>query len=368
MVSTRDGDLPFYHSTPRLVREVIESPGLLDGKWLMAQKPHFCQSQADVEELAELIQSPARQLPIFAVSLDGDSQDSNDAVVDVEKLAVRGAGLAHVFLLSSNSTYHLTNLIGKEFSVYNGAVRTYFAGFDKYDDHPLSHPLALSERIRNWGERGSIDFAHLLINSAYRANVNRPDADMRLPRFGAVRAFVTRSRRQQAEKSRDETQLLELALEEVDQLNKDRSEWEDLAQAEQVDREQADRYVDDLQQELYRLRCRIGILEDRIESLSGASIDESLVIPECLDELQTWADENLAGRLVVTGRASRAAKNSPFKDVELAYRGILLLANEYRKMKVSGGSESKQEFESACNALGLECTKTFSGAGAGEYG
>lgn len=58
-------------------------------------------------------------------------------------------------------------------------------------------------------------------------------------------------------------------------------------------------------------------------------------IPDDYDEMGKWTHTYLAGRLILLGRARRGElKTAAFEDVGLVYRSLLLLAFEYRDMRM----------------------------------
>ncbi len=80
-------------------------------------------------------------------------------------------------------------------------------------------------------------------------------------------------------------------------------------------------------------------------------------IPDSFNDLNDWAAKNLVGRVVVTKKAIRAAKGAEFVNVTLGYRALLLLANEYRDMRL-GRENAIEKFDNQLAALSLENSRT----------
>ena len=79
-----------------------------------------------------------------------------------------------------------------------------------------------------------------------------------------------------------------------------------------------------------------------------------------------WVEEHLPGRLVFLPRAARAVKNAVYQDVSLVYKALLLLANEYRNMRL-GAEGGKEGFESSCEKLELRFGGSITDIAAGQY-
>jgi hypothetical protein len=126
-----------------------------------------------------------------------------------------------------------------------------------------------------------------------------------------------------------------------------------LAAGEEQARLKAEEEVRRLNSEKEYLRYHIRQLDEKAEKAGASYTQVEIPIPDSLDELKSWAEEHLEGRIVVTRRAARASKGSPFGNAELAYRAVKALAFEYRDMKRFGGSEMMAKFETALEELGL---------------
>ncbi|MXW92832.1 MAG: hypothetical protein F4Z47_13680 [Rhodospirillaceae bacterium] len=81
-------------------------------------------------------------------------------------------------------------------------------------------------------------------------------------------------------------------------------------------------------------------------------------IPSSYGEVKEWSERYLGDRVILTGKAFRAAKAAEFENVSLSYEALLMMANEYWKMKVYGGEERIRMFEKKLKELGLENSRT----------
>ncbi|HLH74303.1 MAG TPA: hypothetical protein VKX96_13530 [Chloroflexota bacterium] len=324
-----------------------------------------------MHELVEFLVGP-RQRDVYVVSLPEDSEDSSQALISVEDLVRRTLGAAHIAVLTGPASYFLTDLVGKEFSVFQAAVRTYRPRLNVDEDEPQKHPLALASRISKWENEGPNAFEQFLINAALRRTVSGQELEKQLPSFTTAHQIAAMRRREAAQEAgASDRELLELALSEnqdlKDKLESDTELYESLlAEAEEARDGHATR-IEELQGQYHKARARIEYLEDALRKRS-ASGNLAAEIPRSLDELEAWSTDHLAGSVVLHSRALRAARKSVFQNIELVYQALLILREHYVPMKRYGGLERKRAYDDACRRLGLEESACFGGSRVGEEG
>ena len=157
---------------PGIVRWLARSPGLTDYGWRLLPAPWIIENEEGVEGLIHLIGSRQRTRPVFATGLAPRETNPESAPVDLWDLAHRTVGLAHVVVLTGPMTYALTDRVGRKYSVFGNAVRTYRPGC-VLGDRAAEHPMALPETVRRWRTGGPHDFAVFLTREAARASVLR---------------------------------------------------------------------------------------------------------------------------------------------------------------------------------------------------
>jgi hypothetical protein len=102
-------------------------------------------ARAGVADLVALLERPDRVLPVVVVS---PVPETRRPLIDVSRTANVLAGLAHVMVIDDpQTTYALTNTVGKHHSVFEGAVRMYWPGWERAGD-PFAHPLWLAGALR----------------------------------------------------------------------------------------------------------------------------------------------------------------------------------------------------------------------------
>lgn len=354
---------------PKVVRFFGDSFGLaharpLDGSvW-------YLNSESELDAFRDWLADPKRRLPVYLLT----EADARRLPVSVSRylleegwLAKMTQGLAHVAVLPRDTSFAWTDRVGKTWSAFGGAVRTYRPGLDFENDMPTEHPLAMPENIVFWrhgDQSGERAFTSFLINQAYRDTATRR---MDWGNLMFLADAVTRQAevaRQEASEDADWKSLYEDEIsglqKKVEQAESERDEYIDLA-------EDAERQRDHFIAENDALRWQIDTLQARLEEKTGESIDAGLEYPTDYDDLPQWISQNLANRLLLHPRASRELKNAEFRNIQLVCDALLALATEYRNSKL-GHADAGQRFTTRLDELGLHCSGSISRSNAGEFG
>lgn len=361
---------PVGRSVPWVVSHIARRYGaMVDGR-PVTDIATRASNASETEDLVRLLLDPQRRRPVIAISdshsagmgLLDDAQRAGDAV------AARTLGLSHVYVISDDASYALTRMLGKEFSVFNGAVRTYRSRFVPDADEPGQHPVAFLDSIRSWPEGGEQAFLEFLVNQVFRQSVAGRDLESELPAFTTVRRVSLKARRESAIARGDsQRDLLALAFEEAESLRKqideDRRTHEGLLEAAEDERDEALAALNLARSDNRNLRERVDHL---MAALNARGRVEEIPIPESFEELEEWGRRYLAGAVLLTNRALRAARKAEFADPALGYRALLVLRDLYVPMRK--GQVSREQYHTALAELGLEDSGTFSGARAGQFG
>jgi predicted AAA+ superfamily ATPase len=317
------------------------------------------------------VESRTRRLDVIVCSLPEGSEDIATATVRTDLLHMRTLGAAHIAVITGTASFHLSDRIGKEFSVFRGAVRTYRSGFDTAQDEPFRHPLGLPQRIVEWLDGGREGYERFLTRQTLLRSAAGHDVEQRLPPFTEVRKIAAQLRLEAArETGSSEKELLALAEQEINELResseKDRTTYQGLVDQYETERDQAREEAQQVQSASIHLRQRIRALEQRLGSSTKSAADPP--IPTSLDDLEPWCRDQLSGVVDVHNRAIQAAKKSRYEDVTLVYKALLLLRDAYVPMKRDGGLDKKALFDEGCKQLGLSEEATFTGDRWGEQG
>lgn len=352
--ATRGEDTPFERSVPGFVRTVaMGAKPFLDDRPLSLE-PEFISDEPGIEALIDLLEDPLRRTPAIVFSLPEGSNDPRQTAADALRVRQRTLGAAHIYIVSGDASFHLTNHLGRELSVYRQAVRLYRPGFSRWKADPYAHPLTLAERIRNWEEVGAEAYERWLIWHTLGMTAVRADRDDALPGFEAVRRMASHLQRQAARSAGStNSELLDLADKELarleTELHKQRETYDGLLLASQQELDQADAARNDAESHAHALRDRIAALEAALKAAGAVT-----PIPDDLRELEAWAGNHLAGSVTLLSRAYRGAKASVYEDPTFSYHALLLLRDFFVPMKRQPSPEAKARFDAECERLKVE--------------
>ncbi|MGK2915642.1 MAG: hypothetical protein ACSLE5_14560 [Porticoccaceae bacterium] len=365
------GDSPQFDATiPGVVRQLVGKHNAhLDGRPITLKASHVA-TEGEVEALVDLLLDSRRQRPVVAVSLGGKDGQDGRGVINADNLANLSVGAAHVVTLTGDASYKLTDRLGKEFSVFHQAVRTYRPGLNVDEDSTGDHPIALPHRVDEWSDGGPEAFMRFLVERTLRDTVVGVDIYRPLPSFSDIHAQALKQKRDKAGKQgASDKDLLALTLEENDSINRELREEKDtynsFLQLAEVDRRQIESERDQARTEVRSLQARLMHIE---AALQATGKQEDIPIPDSFEGLEDWCRVFLSGKVHVMSRACRIATKSTFSDLELAYRTLLILRDHYVPMRSEVGLERKRAYEQALAALGLEESQSFAGTRAGEEG
>jgi hypothetical protein len=240
---------------------------------------------------------------------------------------MRTLGVAHVAVITGPASFYLSDRVGKEFSVFRGAVRTYRSGFNIAQDEPFRHPLSLSNRIIDWPGGGREGYELFLIGQTLMRSASGHDVEHQLPPFTEVRRVAAQLKLDAAKGvSTSVSDLLHLAENEIrelrDSLEKDRSTYQGLVDQYERERDQGREEAQQAQAVNGYLRQRIRVLETALKSLSKNAA--AVPIPSSLDQLESWCRDYLSGAVELHNRAIQGSKKSRFEDYALIYKALLL--------------------------------------------
>jgi hypothetical protein len=335
----------------------------------LEDRPWYLNTNDDLETFYQFITDPQRALPVYLLT-EADPKrllgKVRQYVLDEHKLAQDTVGLAHVAVLPHDASFAWTNRVGKVWSAFQGATRTYRPGLDFETDSPFAdHPLALAENIilmRYKGLEGEEAFVAFLADRAHQESAAR-----QVDWGGCL--FFTDAKRRQVEIVRgeateeadwqtiyqDEIAVLERKIKETEE---ERDDMMELGAQAETDR-------DYYRAENESLRWQVESLRARLAQKTGEDPDISIEIPQDYEDLPDWVRKNLTGRLILHPRAIHAVQDACYEDVELVYRSLLLLGNEYRNMRL-GYDSAKEAFDRQVETLKVECSPSISRERAGE--
>jgi hypothetical protein len=362
--ASRGPDEPFARTVPGFVREVLDTgPAELDGL-LVQREPRLISTDADVLVLLDLVENSRRQADVVVLSLPEASVDPREVAASATDIQARLLGVAHVFVITGPASYFLTGRVGKELSVFRGAVRTYRPGFRAWLAEPFAHPLALPHRIAAWEDIGPEAFVDWLVGVALLSSVRTGDREERLPAFNSVRQLAAKlDRARIKELGGSDAELLSLYEQDNEQLRKELREQKELHDgilaAADAERIAANEGADLARAQALERAHRIRVLERRLAEMPTA-VPQS-PIPTGLDDFEEWCKENLSGSLELVSRAYQGVRKSDFHDPSYIYQVLLFLRDYYVPMRVEGTPERREAYLAELDRLQLEDAPTGDG-------
>ncbi len=328
----------------------------------------------DVPELVALLEAPYRSLPVIVVSAVNRNAwrftpTAPGYLVNAAYLADKVKGYAIVAQISFQAAFSLTEAVGKSWSVYDGACRTYFPKIDFDNSSPAHHPCNLKDKIWFWnyeGLRGERGYTAFLIDTAHRvASTSRtdwsglycvPDARILAAELELAHAAHLANAPERELAMRNQIAALQRKLQTEEDENAD---W--LSELEKAT-EEAEYY----KQENAALRLRLDALRAHLIRQNGESPDKEIPIPDNYKVMGEWVKEHLTGRLVLLPRAERAASKAEYTEVGMVYRVLLILANEYRDSRMGTGTD--KAFRDALAQFSMNFSGSIDKCRAGQEG
>ncbi|MDQ4144820.1 MAG: hypothetical protein M3198_13995, partial [Actinomycetota bacterium] len=310
------GRVRFRVVPPPLVGVLVRELDVVEDGWAITSEPAYATDREGVSQLVDLLLDPSRRLPVLVLSAgkvydpEGDSY-RDQPLVDADAVAGALAGLAHVVVLEPTSiSFLLTDMVGRDLSVFGGAVRLYWPGLDHRSD-PRDHPLWLPARLAE--------------------PRNQPVEDMLLRRIGPAATF------------RLSTAAFEARLRAAAEAHR-RAEiaalWErakdaSLAPEWQQELERAWAENERLRRENAELVTQLEVAHDNLRAMTvhGANADQEpgdggeddvAVEPRSVGEAVEWAAARCP-HLVVLDEARASARRAAYRQPGRAWRALVAM-------------------------------------------
>lgn len=343
-------------SIPSFVRGIVFTQSArLDGR-LQGPEPWIVENDDDAAEFIDFLTATNRRYPVVAFSLPEGSNDMTQTIIPVRPFIRRTVGCVHTVIIKPDAAPRLTEELGREFSVYRQAVRTYYPNFDPANDVSTDHPVATAARILEWDQDKEISFHDFLVHQSLRITRPRQELEEFLPPFQKIKQLAVEKVRESARASgQSNKDLLGLADQEIAAAKKQATETLELLDVAEQEREDALSRAREIQASYSALQIRVEHLKKQLEDAG----QKTQPAPTTLASLEAWARDQLSGLVELHDRALKAVQQSNFQNVGLVYDALLMMRDYYVPMRRIGGIELKNAFDQKLAALGLENTKCF---------
>ena len=366
------------YSVPTFVKKISEKVTLLDGGESV-DSVITVNSDDSIDNLYNLVTNPARQLPVIIISQNSslDNIAANYFLVD-NGYFLEGARLnkdlkfiSHIYYLPTEMQTSWIKKIGNNWSVYNGAIRTYYPNFDIDDNCYYNHPMLIPQKIltmnyvSNTGKEyfGGHAFRHILTHTIKNYNIHNrfswSDFDFK---------FFYKANREQKllgdNANKNAAEWCILLQDDNDELNQQLMELNALLAAQ--DNELS------LQDETIRKFAAINIINQaRIFQLEKSLLQyqhtpKPMEYPKTYLEIPDWINDEFSGRIDLLPRAVRSLKEACYKDINLVCKLIECLGSTYYNMRMN--FITKEVYDDTLRQLGVEDLPAISDSSAGEQG
>jgi len=358
---------------PTLVRQWAQRLGLRDVRPLTAT-PWRVEFPGDMEAMRDLVENPARELPVVVLTRPEPRQDGlrlAEWLLDHDYLARELHGYAHVLLLPKSTTHAWSSMVGKTWSAYAGAVRVFLPGLRIDEQSPFQHPLTLVDEIIACSD-GDLR-SERAFTARLRRQIQHPPTQPAAQREHD-RVFVpeARTRAAAARHARAVAALLDarqtggissellalitdrmLAIQEAHQaeIHALRSQVTEALNTA-IEYETAWTQAEAARAETVHQAAGLKMQLLQTRSLLEPTPEEA-ALPASYEDIPGWVARTFPGRVILHPRAQRALKDAVYEDIGLVVSALRLLGEEYCAMRLRGGADARDRFESCCAALGL---------------
>lgn len=370
-----------------LMRALATSPGLsesgvgpADTRVAVGTGPWALRDRADVDSLFAFLIRPDR-LPLVVLTRPEARRPGapeSDYLIDPQSLAEQACGLAHVVAMPPDATRRWTELVGRELTVFWGAIAIYqpiAASIE--DEDPRRHRRWLAEHVLQFEygpKRGTPAFTDHLLDELGTAAARRWHRTVGYPlffydyiescRFNARQREAVQRLREDASPGQGDAQSAVVSTDELEArltaAEREVADWQQLA-------EEFEREARQAREDYILVANQLALGEQRMKDDGGRSISAESAMPATLSGLREWAEKWLPHKLVLHPRAIRSAEESPCEWPDVVYQCLLVLAKDYRDMKLSVEG-AKARYEDRLASLGVQDEFTISDTGAGQEG
>lgn len=323
--------------TPGFIQQLVEVCGLSVGGKSLLSHAWRIQDKNDVDSLVNLLFTPARVLPVFALSIaDGE----NEPFIDVKRLVHATLGLALVVVVSSSMAWTLTDRLGRGKSVFGGAARVYMPGFAE-DANPYAHRLELADRMAT--AHGAKQARRWMQVLAADYSIRRLVIGHDVPTFASIRSAFSKINQERLRTSgASKSSQLDAANQRIEKLELQIHESQQIQDYFQSEHQSMEERANAAEDQLRAARYRIHELSSRFNLRNEFSEPEGQQ-PTTWPELVGWCDNNFSGKVVLGPAARRALRAPAYDNLALTVRCLQWLLTTCRNWRLNGGEGSLRD-------------------------
>lgn len=363
-------DVPF--SCPGFVKSIADCIGLSD-VLPVTKDVHLLSTNADVDEFVAFLENNERRMPVILLTPCVIAEDGpcNGYMMDAAQMSKDLCGVAHVFQTTQEANRYLTNCIGRQWSAFDGTVRTYYPRLSFENSDCYQHPLLTRQSVylRSVSPSDDPDLCMHEIEGYVQNYVLAQH--IQWDEIGIDFYLITYQnalREQRASSSQSRKDLIASYDDQLEQLQKQSDENLSLAESYYQDCEVLREECEQQRQLIGQLKAQVTTLQYRLEKATGESADQSIPVDGNYVDIGEWITEYYPGRLRLLPRASRSLKTACYSDPSLVYKCLKLLATHYCDYRM--GIISYEKFMEFCKSIdpGLEERGAITDVAAGMQG
>ena len=353
---TRGEDAPFSLSVPGVIFQILSKLSAeIDGEAISNEIKEVI-NENELSSFIDILENPNRQIPIIAMAVDAAGQ----GIIPENMLVKRLGGACHIYKISEYASKKFTNEWGRQWSVFNKALRIYSPKLSRDDDNYRRHKLFLPQNNTEW-EKALDSLAFEILPRTFEVRHEFSN----LSRFESLRArFLSEQRKTRqlvGEIASSQIQALENeALRLQQRIEEDDAAARELLWDAAKAREVAEYERNEARSEVARLRVRISLIEDALNS--GTRITDEMLSD--YNNFEEWCAKHLAGHIVVIPKAIRETrKHGNVNMVHKILNTLLMLRDYYVPMRRKVDGYDRATFDSKCKELGVEESACFATTG-----
>lgn len=352
---SRGENPPVFATRPTVVRDIITKLSAEVDGWELSEEP-ITLDDSRVPEFENLLYNSARRLPVIAAS----ENVAGLSVVDLRRITNRLAGAAHIVRIPDATTWELTRALGRQMSVFSGALRVYMPGLTEENEDPFQHPLW---RLTDAGPRS--DLVGILAGRLLPLAFLREAEGIEFPRFSAIKEMALQIAAQRVPVT-SEVELLRQEIFALKQrsvvLEEEKNTWEALAQEQQEMYFEAEVEVEKLEEEIDRQKAKSVALAHALEARGGHQSpdlkgDRHL---ESYEELDEWARDVLGPKVVIHRSALKDCRKNGHDSMLRRIEDVLIIIRDFvAPAKLEGGYERQESAKLKLAEIAMDDSSCF---------
>lgn len=344
---------PIPYKIPAFIKSINGRLGI-KAPIKISNRPFEIKDENDIDVLYNLLLDRNRVLPVILLTQDNAFRNYS---INQNELAKRTFGLAYVVLLPYELSVKWVERVGRIWAPYDGAIKTYLPKIDLKNDETYRHPIALRDKIFDWNMR-TADFDNGFITFLNNFVIRFNSQDSRMFENTGIYVKAKHGKLvnaiEEAKKSdSNDKELIFLYQEENESLQEQIKVLKQDLEGKENDYYLSLCEIEELKEERLKLLNKMQNYEYAIKTKS--TTEDTIPIYDNWDDMADWCSQYLPDKLVLSSKAKQAIKTAQYEDIGLAYKALLLYANEYRDMRMRNKDDDDllEKYKVKLGELGL---------------